>query len=151
MFEKNYIYTLSELPAVVSEVIVLALKQPSKPSTVLLLKGDLGAGKTTFVQELAAQLGVGETVTSPTFAIIKQYETSHKVFARLVHMDAYRIENQNELAPLRFTEILAEPNQLLCIEWPERIQAALPTGCLTVSISIIDENQRSAQVSGDLV
>lgn len=151
MFEKKYIYELDELGAVVTDIIMMATERPKDRAVVLALQGDLGAGKTTFVQELARQLGVTDTVTSPTFAIMKQYQTTHTEFSDLVHIDAYRIETLDELGPLRFAEVLVQPNTLMCIEWPERISTALPLDHVLISITIDDRNRRIAQVTGEVV
>lgn len=151
MFEKKYVYELDELPTVVTDVILLALERQKDKAVVLALKGDLGAGKTTFVQELARQLGVTETVTSPTFTIMKQYQTTHAQFPLLVHIDAYRIEQPNELGPLRFSSALEQSNTLMCIEWPEKITPALPLDHILISIEIEESKRRIAQVTGEEV
>lgn len=98
----------------------------SEGATVIGLSGELGAGKTALAQELANMVGVAETVVSPTFVVAKFYEATHPVFDMLVHMDVYRIESIDELAPLGFETLLARPKTLLVIEWPERIKDALP-------------------------
>lgn len=93
---------------------------------MLGLDGDLGAGKTALVQQLAKHLGVTEIVTSPTYIIMRSYETTHPQFHTLVHIDAYRLESLAELTPLRFVEILKSPHTLICIEWANQIKPALP-------------------------
>ena len=96
-------------------------------ATILGLQGELGAGKTTLVQAMAKQLGVKDTVVSPTFVIAKYYQTIDTRFGTLVHIDAYRIESPDELGPLNFDVLLSTPNTLIIIEWPERIRGALPS------------------------
>jgi tRNA threonylcarbamoyladenosine biosynthesis protein TsaE len=108
---------------------------PETEAGVIILTGDLGAGKTTLTQVIARELGVTESVQSPTFTIMRRYATKHPVFKELVHMDAYRIETLDELAPLRFKEMLAMPNTLICIEWGERIETALPDHTIHLSIN----------------
>jgi tRNA threonylcarbamoyladenosine biosynthesis protein TsaE len=120
--------SVEELKGVAGELVGL-WKQTAAGTPgaiVVALSGDLGAGKTTFVQQIAQILGVTETVTSPTFVIMKSYETTDPIFENLVHMDAYRIEDDSELAPLNFSAVLAQPKTLLCIEWAERISTFLP-------------------------
>lgn len=151
MSEKKYIYQLDELPGLVTDIIARALLHQKDKAVVIALKGDLGAGKTTFVQELALQLGVTETVTSPTFTIMKQYQTSHPDFSDLIHIDAYRIEQVDELGPLRFSLLLEQPNTLMCIEWPENIASALPPDPIYISIEIDETERRIAQVTGEEV
>jgi tRNA threonylcarbamoyladenosine biosynthesis protein TsaE len=105
-------------------------------ATVLCLLGDLGAGKTTFVQTLARALGITQVVTSPTFGIMKRYSISQpgSRFTTLIHMDAYRIESEAELAPLRFSEVVGDTQGLICIEWADRIASALPDKRVTLVI-----------------
>lgn len=115
----------AELPSYAASC-VSSLPVASKDAMVVALHGDLGAGKTTFVQALARVLGVTDTVTSPTFVIQKQYATTHERFARLLHIDAYRLETPEELVRLGFAEQCADPEQLICIEWAERVAPLLP-------------------------
>jgi tRNA threonylcarbamoyladenosine biosynthesis protein TsaE len=117
-------------------------------AVVVALSGDLGVGKTTFVQSLAKELGVEDIVTSPTYTILKQYETGEgSKFECLIHMDAYRLDSVDELEPLRFDEFLNKPNTLLCIEWAEKIKEVLPKDTIFISLNIIDENTREIVVS----
>jgi len=130
----------------VGEVLSLAKSEPSAGAVVIALHGDLGAGKTTFVQELGRQLGVSEDITSPTFTIMKGYETTDRTFTHLIHMDAYRLEDEAELAPLHFADILATPKILFCIEWAEKITGALPAQVLEVTLGLVDETTRHIEV-----
>lgn len=89
---------------------------------ILLLRGDLGAGKTSFVQELAQELGVTERVTSPTFVIQKEYRTRDADFSRLVHIDAYRLESFSDLELLGWENYSKDPSTIIAIEWPEKVE-----------------------------
>jgi tRNA threonylcarbamoyladenosine biosynthesis protein TsaE len=135
--EQIVIKSLPEWDVLADHVLGMVDRHPDRAirAIVLVLSGDLGAGKTTFVQALARALGVREVVQSPTFTIMKLYETTHTTVRRLVHMDAYRIEDMSELAPLRFIETLKNPETLVCIEWGERIKAVLPTGVVYMAIN----------------
>lgn len=137
------------LSALAAEVLALAKGVSHSGTTIIALYGDLGAGKTTFVQTLGQLLGVREQITSPTFTIMKGYETTDTEFEQLVHMDAYRIDDITELGPLRFAEILDTPNTLVCIEWAERIKDALGTFVLNVTLEVKDENTRTVHISHD--
>lgn len=86
----------------------------------LLLYGDLGAGKTTFVQGLATGLGILERVTSPTFTLLSVYQTKHPVIHTLVHVDLYRITAASEIMSLDIAQWQNNPDVLLVVEWPER-------------------------------
>ncbi len=118
-------YQESEIPEIAQEILSL-LVPSEREATVLALQGDLGAGKTTVTKSLAALLGVQETVVSPTFVIAKFYEPTKGKFENLVHVDAYRIESLDELGPLGWEQILKRPKTLVIIEWPEKIEDALP-------------------------
>ncbi len=105
------------------------------PKSVITLMGDLGSGKTAFVQGLAKGLDVPEEyyITSPTYNIINEYPGRHTLY----HMDLYRINNPDELYDIGFEEII-EDNGIVAIEWPDR----LPEGWLSPGIEIIIEITR---------
>jgi len=126
---------------------ILRFYGKNKMNTLLLtLQGELGAGKTTFTQQLGSVLGVTQTITSPTFTIMKQYELSHELFDTLVHIDAYRFETEDEAKPLRLEDIFAQPRTLVCVEWPERILSLLPLQAVQVQIEINKDETRQVQV-----
>lgn len=96
---------------------------------IIALSGDLGAGKTTFVQAAARELGVEEQVSSPTFVIEKIYRLDNPSaggFERLIHIDAYRLTGAHELEVLGWHEISVDPANLIYIEWPENAAGVLP-------------------------
>lgn len=146
------IYTADELEQVAKEFLtyIKELKQlpagePGADTTQALvvgLSGNLGAGKTTLVQNCAKLLGVEEHVTSPTFVIQKTYQTKDSIFKSLVHIDAYRLESSRELAVLGIAETVLDPTSLIFIEWPEKVADILPQGTIQVQISSIDESTR---------
>lgn len=111
-------------------------------AAVIALAGDLGVGKTTLVQEMAKELQVERLVPSPTFVIMRSYPTVHSRFKRLVHIDAYRIESPEELAPLKLEGIFSDPEALVCVEWPERLFDALPQERIEVRLAIVGEYAR---------
>lgn len=111
-------------------------------ATILTLTGNLGAGKTTLVQALSVELGVTEVVTSPTFVVMKAYETTDKVFTQLVHIDAYRIDDVDELRPLNMSQVLTSAHTLICIEWPEKIATVLPPLVAAVSLDVQPDSSR---------
>lgn len=86
----------------------------------ILLYGDLGAGKTTFVQGLAEGLGITQRVTSPTFTLLSVYDTIHPIIQHLVHIDLYRITTAADIISLDVESWQNDPNTLLVVEWPER-------------------------------
>ena len=104
------------------------------PDTTLALHGDMGVGKTTFVQGLAQGLGVPEHVTSPTFAIYSVYQGAPK---KLIHLDAYRLEKEAQIESLLLDEFLVSP-YVLAVEWPEKTGAWLPKDAWHLTLSIVD-------------
>ncbi len=92
-------------------------------SHIIFLQGDLGSGKTVFVKGLSEGLGVKDVVNSPTFVIMKVYETKNNKFKRLVHIDLYRLDkvDEDDLVNLGIKEYMDDPKSLVVIEWAERI------------------------------
>ncbi|MEK7462033.1 MAG: tRNA (adenosine(37)-N6)-threonylcarbamoyltransferase complex ATPase subunit type 1 TsaE [Patescibacteria group bacterium] len=135
-----------ELDTFAGEVLVLLKAKLSTSATTLALYGDLGSGKTTFTQALGRCLHINENITSPTFTIMKSYETFDDTFTQLIHMDAYRIESEEELIPLHFKEILKNPQTLVVVEWAELVKGALPPEALHLTFSIKDQTTRTVQI-----
>lgn len=109
-----------------------ALARALPPDATLALHGDLGVGKTTFVQGLARGFGVTEPVTSPTFNIFTLYRGGART---LVHMDAYRLEDDRQLDALMLEDFLVSP-WCLAVEWPERIAGWIPADALHFDLGI---------------
>lgn len=127
------VHTLEETAAVAQSLLTKLSPQPQ--ATVLALHGDLGAGKTTFVQQFAQALGVTESITSPTYVIQKQYLLTGD-WDQLVHIDAYRIEDPDELARLGWVELTTLPSTIICIEWAERVAELLPPDTHHLSLAL---------------
>lgn len=114
---------VSDSPAA-TEAFAAQWAQTLQPDTVILLKGDLGAGKTTFIRGLARGLGISEPVRSPTFTLIHEYtiqQPPHLKGLPLLHLDLYRIETPEQLGTLGLDEIL-ERGGIVAIEWAERLE-----------------------------
>jgi tRNA threonylcarbamoyladenosine biosynthesis protein TsaE len=109
-----------------------------QPGDVICLQGDLGAGKTTFVQGIAKGWGSLDAVSSPTFIIVNIYRRADQ--SRLFHMDAYRLDSTSEAEELDLDSMLAQGP--LLIEWPERIDGLVPDENLWVSLEHVDEEER---------
>ncbi len=137
---------ISELETVVAAILQEVTHTPKESACVIALHGDLGAGKTTFTQTLAQALGVQEDVTSPTFVIMKGYELTDQPFSKLIHIDAYRIEEIDEMRVLGFETLLQEKGSIICIEWAENIEALLPEDTLHIHFSL-QGNKRSVTIT----
>lgn len=107
----------------VAQAIIEQLRAPM----ILALSGPLGAGKTTLVQTLAHRLGVEGRPRSPTFSLLRTYTLpkEHNGIRRLVHIDAYRLENASDVYALDLESELAEPGTIVAMEWPEQIGESL--------------------------
>ena len=112
---------------------------------VLLLHGELGAGKTHFVKGLAKGLGVDDVVTSPTFALHNTY------CGRLTlnHFDFYRIESSEEVAILGLDEFFYDKNAVAAIEWSENVKDLLPRSCISVTIEKLGDDTRKITVKDE--
>lgn len=125
---------LEDLSGVIEEV--LAKLPPHKASaTVIALTGNLGAGKTTFVQALAKKLGITDTVQSPTYVLMKSYPIAYAHFTMFIHIDAYRLETPEEFKTLQPESFLGGMENLVCIEWPEKIAGMLSKPDITIRFS----------------
>ena len=111
-----------------------------KPGDVVCLEGDLGAGKTTFTQGLAAALGVPGRVNSPTFCIVQEHRRLPSSVSRpslLVHMDLYRLHNEDDVIAIGWEDYLAE-GAILVVEWPERAGTLVPPDARHVVFTHLD-------------
>ena len=152
--QKVLLKDMSEFAGNVLATIWLAGQK--ERATILALRGDLGAGKTTFVQALARRLGIVENVQSPTYVLMKSYTLSghtttfgsRRRFNRIIHIDAYRLDNPQEFAALKPEEFLSDPKALVVVEWPERLGSALPHPDLTINFSSEDagEGERNIEI-----
>ncbi len=111
-------------------------------ATVVSLSGDLGAGKTAFVKELAKELGIEQHITSPTFVIFKKYHTAHSIFRTLVHIDAYRLQKGEDLESLGWSDLIKDPKNLILLEWPEMVRDCLSDDIIKLRFEYLDEDIR---------
>ena len=132
--KKIEIESLSELPKV-AEAVLGELRGRS----VVLFRGPLGVGKTTLISRIAAALGAEDTVTSPTFALVNQYEGEGG--RRIYHFDFYRINNVEEALDLGYEEYFYS-GELCLVEWPEKIEPLLPEDAMTVMITVGEDERR---------
>ena len=109
---------------------------------IIGLVGELGTGKTCFLQGFAQGLHIRSKILSPTFAIMKKYkiqDTKYKVF---FHIDCYRIENTKEILDLGFADMCGNPTNIIAIEWADRVKKILPNNTLILKFRFLDKNKR---------
>ena len=133
-----HVDSLSDLPEA-ADAVIEALQGRS----VVAFRGGMGAGKTTLIREIVARLGSGDTVTSPTFAIVNQYEGDGG--QRICHFDFYRIDDIREAYDFGYEEYFYS-GDLCLVEWPEKIEELLPPDVMTVSISVDSEDERTITI-----
>lgn len=131
---------------VAREAIARLTATPRQAAAVLALSGELGAGKTTFTQALAGVLGASGPVQSPTYVIMKKHPLSGAPWRTLVHIDAYRLKDEADLVAISWADLLADPSNLIVIEWPERVGGALPDGALWLRFSHDTPETRGVKV-----
>jgi len=128
----EHTFTLQDLPK------IAAILLSEVPNKILLFYGDMGVGKTTLIKEISKQLGVKETISSPTFALVNEYEIKDD---KIYHFDFYRINNEEEVLDIGIEEYFYSDHWNL-IEWPEKIKSLLPKESTKI---VITDNQNGSR------
>lgn len=142
--ETKIIKNLEELKFFVEDFFSEIPKE-REGALVIALEGNLGSGKTTFTQEVAKYFEVKEIVTSPTFVIQKKYKINNDKdlnLNNLIHIDAYRLDKDEEILMLDWQENLSDPKNLILIEWPEKIKKHLPAATKKINFEFLEETKR---------
>ena len=135
--DKEIIITRSEEE---TEAVGRKLAQSLPLGSSVLLRGNLGAGKTVFSRGFANGLGITEPVSSPTYTIVQEYDLPSG--GRLYHLDLYRISDVNAALAFGVDEFLDDPQGLALIEWPDRITGILPPDALSIEIEHLSDTER---------
>ena len=130
------IYTLETLTHTAIQII------KSVNTKNLLFEAEMGIGKTTLIKEICKQLGVKDTVTSPTYALVNEYKTKKDL---IYHFDFYRIKNENEAYQIGFEEYL-EKDAWIFIEWPNKIKNLIPVDHQKIQITLGNDGKRIAHL-----
>jgi len=126
-------YTLEDLPKVAKQVLAYSTK-----SKILLFDAPMGAGKTTLIKELCKSLEVNDTISSPTYSLVNEYEGND---GPIYHFDFYRINDIEEAYHIGFEEYI-DSDAWVFIEWPDMVSDLLPENVITVKINVFDEGKR---------
>ena len=118
-------------------------------NTVLLLSGDLGAGKTSFVQGFARKLGITHRIISPTFIILRSYEVPENTqgVSNFYHIDLYRIHSETEMRDLGLVDILRDSHNITVIEWSEKLKNLRPKNAWQLHFQHISETERKITIT----
>lgn len=124
--------------------LAIKLAAKVKGGDILLLKGDLGAGKTTFSKYFALALGIKDIITSPTFVILKKYKLPISInnISELIHADCYRLISPEDAYSIGLDEYFERTDVITLIEWPEKIDSIIPNRAKLINFEHIDENSR---------
>ena len=133
----NTNYSLKNLPEIATAIIA------SAKSKTLLFFGEMGVGKTTLIKEICKQLNVVDTISSPTFSLVNEYQTSEAV--AVFHFDFYRITDEEEAFDMGIEEYLYN-NDWCLIEWPQNVENLLPLEAVKVHLSVLEDGQRNLQL-----
>lgn len=127
----------------------LNLFQSSTLPKVIALYGELGSGKTTFVQGLAKELGI-KKIISPTFIIVRSYKIRFKIYdlriKNFYHIDLYRVESSKDIEELGIKELINDPENIVVIEWAERMKNLLPKERIDVEFEYVNEDKRRVTI-----
>lgn len=115
---------------------------------VICLSGDLGSGKTTFTQELAKTLGVKRNVNSPTFLVVRSYRLAESEQAAkvLYHVDLYRLNSEQEIEEIGLTDMLADTEAVVVIEWSEKLGSLRPKKRIDIHFEYLEEKKRRIKI-----
>ena len=133
----NKNYSLDDLSTIATTII------SSVENKTLLFYGQMGVGKTTLIKEICNQIGVLDPISSPTFSLVNEYQTSKN--KKVFHFDFYRIEAEEEAFDLGIEEYFDTGDWCL-IEWPENIENLLPLGAVQIHLTILEDEQRNIQL-----
>jgi len=130
------------------KVYPVGSRRDSHGALVLALEGEMGGGKTTFLQGFAKGLGVKEKILSPTFVILKRFKIKDLRFKFFYHIDCYRIEKPQEILDLGFQEIISNPKNIVAIEWSDRVRRIIPRDSLIIKFELANKNKRKIKLTG---
>lgn len=137
---REIIATCAAETAQLGQTVAVLLTKGEVPR-ILTLTGELGSGKTTFLQGFAKQLGLPNRLLSPTFIIVRRYQLT-KNYSFFYHLDLYRIKSSDDLTGLGLSEIFSDPTNLVAVEWADKLGSLLPKSRLDLNFQVLDGDQR---------
>ncbi len=127
------------------EILAKEITRFKSPRAVVLgLVGDLGGGKTTFLQGFAKGLGIKEKILSPSFILMRKFNIKHRTsnFKHFYHFDCYRISKGKEILSLGFKRIIKNPKNIVAIEWADKAKKILPKNSIKINFKLVNKNTR---------
>jgi len=123
-------------------ILMAAKERVPRGAVIIALLGELGSGKTTFVQGFAHGFNIKKKIISPTFVLMRKFNLNNLPFKYFYHIDCYRINNPRELLGLGLEEIFKDPQNIILIEWADKIRQILPRGTNQIFLKHIGEKKR---------
>lgn len=139
MITKSEAQTKRVAKLLAEEIFSPTSRRTKNRAWVIGLEGELGSGKTKFIQGFAKGLAIKSRLTSPTFVLLKKYKN-------LYHIDCYRLNKPKELLDLDFKEIINNPQNIVLIEWAEKVRKILPKNTIWINFKIINQNERKIKI-----
>lgn len=149
IMEQKYItYSATQTKSLGKKIAkeILSYSEEKEKAIVISLKGDLGSGKTTFVQGLAKGLGIKNGILSPTFVLMKKYKIPNTK-KQFYHVDCYRIKKAQDLSALNLEKLFLNSQNIVVIEWAERIKEILPKNTIILEFEFKDQKQREILIN----
>lgn len=146
---EKYITTSYKQTQKLGEELALRLcsgRDYRKSAIVIGLSGNLGGGKTTFLQGFAKGLGIKEKILSPTFVIQKRFKIKNSKFSNFFHIDCYRFNKDEDILELGWKEIISNPENIVAVEWPEKIKKVLPKSTIFINFKFLDNKTREIRL-----
>lgn len=142
--EKKYITNSSKQTQKIGEDFAKEILNcaDNKQAIIIGLSGNLGGGKTNFLQGFARGLGIKEKILSPTFVIQKKFSLKKKSFKNFYHIDCYRLKKSKDILELDFKETIKDPENVVAIEWPEKVKIFLPKDKVFIRFEFLDKCKR---------
>ena len=139
-------YSVQNTQLFAKEQALKLMRRTEGSPLVIALEGELGAGKTTFIQGFCKGLKIKAKIKSPTFVLMKKYEIP-KTEKSLYHFDCYRLRDYKDLISLGIKEIMGKPENIVLIEWAKRVKEILPLKHIKIHIDHISQNERKIKIT----
>ena len=137
---KNPLQTKKIGEILASEILKSSTKR--EKAFIIGLIGDLGGGKTTFLQGFAKELNIKEKILSPTFVILKRFKIKHHTFKEFYHIDCYRLRKAGDLLNLGLKEAVCDNAHIIALEWADKIKKIIPKKSIIIKFNFIDDKTR---------
>jgi len=124
------------------ETLAKKILRTKKGPRIFGLEGDLGGGKTTFLQGFAKGLGIKEKILSPTFVLMRRFQILNSKFKNLYHIDCYRISKTKEILGLGFKKIISSSQNIVAVEWADHIRKIMPKKTIWLNFELVDKKKR---------